>query len=201
MRAPQPAAPAVVLFAALMLVACGGAPHHFNLDDVSHAKEPALELPGDPSAAGKPLSARDLRGDWVVLYFGYTHCPDVCPLTLAKLNMALRALKPAQARKIRVIFVTVDPKRDASKVLLDYVHAFNPRFMALRTTGQTLARLTRRYHVAYGYGKPDASGSYTVRHSSQFMVFGPKGRMRLIGDYQDSTKAITADLGYVTNTG
>lgn len=184
-----------------LLTACGSKPHHFSLDKIPGGHEADLQLPDQPTAAGKPISAQSLRGDWVIMYFGYTHCPDICPLTLSELNAALKKLDARQAGKVRVIFVTVDPKRDTPQVLEQYVHAFNPAFIALRPDQPALKRMTARYHVSYGYGKPDASGQYTVSHSSEFFIFGPQGHMRLIGSYGDSAEEIANDLGYVIQHG
>jgi protein SCO1/2 len=179
-----------------LLTGCGAKPHHFSLIKVPSGHEADLKLPDQPAASGKKVSAQSLHGDWVILYFGYTHCPNICPLTLAEFNAALKKLDTKQADKVRVIFVSVDPKRDTPHLLEQYVHAFNPAFIAFRPDPPTLKQMTKRYHISYSYGKPDASGNYTVGHSSEFMIFGPQGHMRLMGNYGDSAKAIAGDLRY-----
>jgi protein SCO1/2 len=188
---------AVLLGGLIILAGCHSKPHHFHLTDVSQGHEADLQLPVHQTAAGKPISAQRLRGRWVVLYFGYTHCPNICPVTLAKLNAALKSLKPKQAAQITVLFASVDPKRDGRRLLVRYVHAFNPGFEAIRPPAKALPRFTRRYHISYSYGKPDAQGNYTVSHSSEFIVFGPQGHMRLMGNYQSSVKDIADDLRYL----
>ncbi len=179
-----------------LLAGCGGKPHHFSLITVPGGHEADLKLPDQPTVSGKKISAQSLRGDWVILYFGYTHCPNICPLTLAEFNAALKKLDARQADKVHVIFVTVDPKRDTPQLLEQYVHAFNPAFIALRPDPPALKQMAKRYHISYSYGKPDASGNYTVGHSSEFLIFGPQGHMRLMGNYNDSAKAIAGDLRY-----
>lgn len=188
---------AILAFGVLVLTGCFSKPHHFNRVDVSHGHEPALKLPGEPNASNQTVSARSLRGRWVILYFGYTHCPNICPTTLAKLNLALHKLKPEQAGNVRVIFVSVDPKRDTLKELVQYTHAFNPHFVALRPDPKTLPQFASHYHVHYSYGQRDAAGNYSVGHSSEFMIFGPDGHTRLMGTYQDSVEEIASDLQYL----
>ncbi|HEX5464399.1 MAG TPA: SCO family protein [Burkholderiales bacterium] len=179
-----------------LLAGCGSKPHHFSLIKVPSGHEADLKLPDQAAVSGKKVSAQSLHGDWVILYFGYTHCPNICPLTLSEFNAALKKLDAKQADKVRVIFVSVDPKRDTRQLLEQYVHAFNPAFIAFRPDPPTLKQMTKRYHISYSYGKPDASGNYTVGHSSEFMIFGPQGHMRLMGNYGDSAKAIAGDLRY-----
>jgi protein SCO1/2 len=191
----------LALLMAPLLAGCGSKPHHFSLIKVPSGHEADLKLPDQPTASGKKISAQSLRGDWVIVYFGYTQCPDICPLTLAEFNTALKKLGAKQADKVRVIFVSVDPKRDTPQLLEQYVHAFNPAFIALRPDPPALKQMTKRYHISYSYGKPDAAGNYTVGHSSEFMIFGPQGHMRLMGDYTDSAKAIAGDLRYVIGQG
>lgn len=126
---------------------------------------------------GRTVQASDFRGSPVLLYFGYTHCPDVCPTTLARLAQAAQAAGP---RGLRIVFVTVDPARDTTRQLAQYVHAFGPRVKGLRSGEGELEDVARRYRVAYSRGKPDAQGEYEVMHSSGVFAFDGKGRARLM---------------------
>jgi protein SCO1 len=139
------------------------------------------------------VHADDFHGHIVLLYFGYTHCPDVCPLTLHKLQTVLSKLGDA-AKQVRVLFVTADPKRDTVKVLKSYTEYFGPQFIGLRGDKAALRKLTKTYRVTYGYGKPDADGNYEVSHSSAVYVFDRKGDARLIIRPTDSIEALTSDL-------
>jgi protein SCO1/2 len=139
------------------------------------------------------VQAKDFRGHIVLLYFGYTHCPDVCPLTLHRLQTVLSKLG-AEAKQVRVLFVTADPKRDTVKVLKSYTEYFGPQFIGLRSDEAALRKLTKAYRVTYGYGKPNAQGDYEVSHSSAVYVFDRKGDARLIIRPTDPIKAITSDL-------
>lgn len=142
---------------------------------------------------GAAVSAADYRGNVVLLYFGYTHCPDACPLTLSMLADAISRLG-AGARRVRVLFVTVDPRRDTLPVLKRYVNDFGPQFVGLRGTHSQLTRMIKRYRVSYHYEKPDASGAYEVDHSSAVFIFGPQGRARLLAQTGAPASVIAADL-------
>ncbi len=180
-----------------MLAACNSTPHEFHLTDVTGSQS-KLALFKTPTAAGKTLTAEALRGKIVALYFGYTHCPDICPTTLAKLQAVMQRLDGA-ADDLQVVFVTVDPKRDTPAVLERYIHSFNPRFIALRPDPKALSKLMSRYHLTYSYGKPNALGNYSVNHTSTLLIFDQTGQMRLIGRHDDNPKEIADDIAYLIN--
>jgi protein SCO1/2 len=143
---------------------------------------------------GHEVTNRTYHGKVVMLYFGYTHCPDVCPTTLANLAQALSKLG-GEAENVKVLFVTVDPKRDDAGVLKNYTRAFGPEFVGLRTSDdEVLRKLAKRYRVTYSLGKPDANGNYEVTHSSAVFIFDGSGKARLIAEPGDSTDAIAHDL-------
>ncbi len=142
----------------------------------------------------QPVTGASYRGKTVLLYFGYTHCPDVCPTTLAHLSVVMQNLGAA-AKDVRVLFVSVDPKRDTPAVLHAYVDAFDPQqFVGLTGTPQQIARVAKRYRVAYSYGKPDAAGNYVVNHSAAIFIFDDRGRARLLATQQSTVPQLTHDL-------
>jgi protein SCO1 len=143
--------------------------------------------------SGAKSTAADLRGKTVLLYFGYTHCPDVCPATLANLARVLKRLGPA-AGAVRVLFVSVDPERDSVDLLRRYAQYFGPQFLGLTGTDEQILALTKRYRVAYGRDKPDAHGDYTVYHSSAVFVFDRAGKARLLVDPSETTQQLAQDL-------
>lgn len=143
---------------------------------------------------GATVHAKDFQGHVTLIYFGYTHCPDVCPTTLAKLAAAVNRLPESAAKDVRVLFVTVDPKRDSLERLRTYTTAFGPEFIGLRGNEEELTELTKRYRVTYGYGKPDASGNYEVSHSSAVFVFDRTGAARLMVRSADGVDAVATDL-------
>ena len=177
--------------AAVLLAACASHPN-WQLDDVSgHLPDLKFQLTND---LGKPVTAATYRGKVVVLYFGYTHCPDVCPLTLVHLHTVLQKLGK-DAGDVRVLFVTVDPTRDAVPVLHQYVTAFDPRIVGLTGTQDELARLAKRYRAFYQRETPKtSSGDYEVTHSSAIYIFDREGRARLLATPGATNDAIYHDL-------
>jgi protein SCO1/2 len=127
----------------------------------------------------KPVTEADYRGQVVLLYFGYTFCPDVCPATLSNLAEALSRIGP-DARHIRVLFVTVDPNRDTAAVLASYVKNFAPQIEGLRGTADQLTALARRYRVVYSVTPATENHPYEVTHSSAIYVFDGSGAARLL---------------------
>lgn len=188
-------APALTtLIISLVLVGCGGkTPVKWNATDISGVMEPlTFNLTDDHD---KSVTGKDYRGKVVMLYFGYTFCPDVCPQTLTRLATSLKALGK-QAEKVQVLFVSVDPNRDTPQVLREYVKYFSPQMLGLTGTQSELKDVTNRYRVAYSYGKgyPDKKTFYVVNHSASIYIFDPKGNARLLVDQQETSEQITADL-------
>ncbi len=142
---------------------------------------------------GRTVHAATYGDKIKLLYFGYTHCPDVCPLTLADIAAALRKIdaKPAD---VQVLFVSVDPKRDTLPLLHQYAQAFGPWFVGLTGSQAQLKSLSKRYRVSYSYGKPDARGNYVVNHSAAIFVFDAKNRVRLLMNHTNSKQAMAHDL-------
>lgn len=126
---------------------------------------------------GKTVELSDFRGSWVIVYFGYTHCPDTCPTTLTDLARAVRGLGK-EASRVQVLFVTLDPARDSLKSLASYLPFFDPSFLGIRATGARLAALTREFYVSYrkvGKGK-----DYTLAHSTYCSLVDPSGRLKTV---------------------
>ena len=185
------AAIAALALLSALVAGCGDRQQTWQLAS-AHGLLPALQFTltqGD----GRTVRAEDFRGKVTLLYFGYTHCPDECPTTLATLARAIKPLGP-DAERVRVLFVTVDPKRDTAEVLKQYAHLFGPEFVGLRGNAQQLQQLTRRYRVSYGLGPPDASGDYEVTHSNVIYVFDGAGDAVLVGSEADGVQAFVHDL-------
>jgi protein SCO1 len=173
---------------ALFLAGCDQAPR-FKSTDVTGAEfGRTLALTGHD---GKPRRLEDFRGRLVLLFFGYTHCPDVCPLTLADTAQALKALGPG-AEQVQVLFVTVDPERDTAEVLARYVPAFDPRFLGLRGSLEETQAAAREFKVFFEKRAGSAPDAYTVDHSAQTFVLDKQGRLRLFVR-QDRIAADLAD--------
>ena len=171
------------LFLALLLAGCSKPAWHMT--DISGAM-PRLDF--HMTADGKPVTAEDFRGKVVALYFGYSHCPDVCPATLANLaDMAGRVNSPG----VTILFVTVDPDRDSDAVLVDYAKAFSPQVVGLRGTQNQLATLARTYRVAYSVKK---GPPYEVTHSNAVFFFDREGKPRLVTTDTGNAAAMAADV-------
>jgi protein SCO1/2 len=142
---------------------------------------------------GRIVHANDFRGKIKLLYFGYTHCPDVCPLSLATIAQALHKLH-GEADRVRVLFVSVDPKRDTPKALRRYTRAFGSQFVGLTGTQSHLKALAKRYGAAYSYAKSTKNGNYVVNHSASIYVFDRDGHVRLLMNRTDGAAAMAHDL-------
>lgn len=140
---------------------------------------PALSFRMMDANTGKPVTAADFRGKLVLLYLGYTQCPDICPLTLQRVAEVMRRLG-GDAAETRFLFVTVDPKRDTLPLLKQYTAAFSPDFVGLRGDADQIARLARRFRLAYSVTPATASQPYEVTHSSAIYVFGRDGSPKLL---------------------
>ena len=176
----------------LALSACGRSEPPFALQSVGGLL-PRLQFKLTDQD-NRLVTADDYRGKIVLLYFGYTNCPDACPTTLTTLSAVMRKLSPDAAAKMRVLFVTVDPERDSTAVLKHYVAFFGPQFVGLRGDDGELTSLTKRYRVAFHREPPDHNGYYAVDHSSAIFIFDASGRARLLGQEGDSAQTIAQDL-------
>jgi protein SCO1/2 len=142
---------------------------------------------------GKPRTLADFKGKAVVIFFGYTHCPDVCPTTMAEMAAAMKELGP-DADRVQVLFVTLDPERDTPAVLKQYVPAFDPRFIGLSGDQEATARVAKEFRVFYQKVPGKEAGSYTLDHTAASYVFDPQGRVRLFVRHGQGPEPIAHDL-------
>ena len=142
---------------------------------------------------GQPRSLADFRGKAVILFFGYTSCPDICPTTLARLADAMKALG-AEAERVQVLFVTVDPERDSAERLQGFVPWFHPSFLGLRGDVAQTKAVTEEFRVFAARKPVDGELGYVIDHSSGAYVYDPAGRLRLYVRDTASVEDIVADL-------
>lgn len=173
---------------AAALAGCSGAPKFRSTDITGVDYGKTLEL---NDFNGRPRRLADFRGKAVVLFFGFTQCPDVCPTTLAETAQALKSLGP-EAKQVQVIMVTVDPERDTPEVLKRYVTAFDPSFLGLRGDLAATERAAKEFKIYFE--KRKAGDSYSVDHSAQSYVIDPKGRLRLLVRQDRISTDLAADL-------
>ncbi len=148
---------------------------------------------------GRPRTLADFRGKVVVMFFGYTQCPDVCPTTLSELAEAMRRLG-ADAARVQVLFVTVDPERDSAELLGHYVPAFEPSFLGLRGDAEALARTAKEFKVVYQKQPGSTPTTYTMDHSAGAYVFDPQGRLRLYVSYGAGPDVFAHDIRELLRT-
>jgi protein SCO1/2 len=178
-----------VFLLAFALAACGQGELRPGVTDVTGAS-PDLAFSMTRASDGAAVGAASYRGKVVIVYFGYTNCPDVCPATLANLTDALQKLGPRTAA-VQVLFVTVDPARDTLAKLRQYTAAFDPHIDGLRGTPNELLRFARRYRVAYDV---QTAPKYEVMHSESVFFFDPQGHARLVALSTDKTSAVAKDI-------
>lgn len=189
----KPGLAVVALLAVLGLAACQPAPQPPTFQ--------ATDITGAPFARdfrltdhnGQTRTLADFRGKAVAVFFGYTHCPDVCPTTMSDFAAALKQIGPL-ADQVQVIFVTVDPQRDTPELLKLFVPAFHPSFLGMYTDEASLRQLAKEFKVVYQKSAVKAVDDYLIDHSAGTYVYDAKGNLRLLMPYGSSPDAIANDL-------
>ncbi len=170
------------------MAGCDSSPQFRSTDITGAPYGHALEL---ADHAGRPRRLEDWRGKVVVLFFGFTHCPDICPTTLAEISQAIRTLGP-DAERVQVLMVSVDPERDTQDSLAKYVSAFDPRFLGLR--GDLAATKKAAAEFKIYFEKRKQGDGYTVDHSAQSYVIDSQGRLRLLVRHDRIAQDLAHDL-------
>ena len=176
---------------AASLAGCMQSKQSFNAVDITgadYAKDFTLK---DVNGATRSLA--DFKGKVVVLFFGYAQCPDVCPTTMTEMTQVKKQLG-ADADKLQVLFVTVDPERDTPEVMKAYMGAFDPGFVALIPTPEELPTLTKDFKVYYKKVEGKTPTSYSMDHSAASFVYDPQGRLRLYARYGSGVAPMVADV-------
>jgi protein SCO1/2 len=173
------------------LVACGENKPQFSSVDLTgadYARDFSL-----PDQNGQVRSLKEFQGKVVVLFFGYTQCPDVCPTTMTELAQVKKMLG-ADGDKLQVVFVTVDPERDTPDVLKGYMANFDPTFIALRGTPEQVAAIAKDFKVFYKKTEGKTPTSYSMDHSAASYVYDTKGQLRLYTRYGSGAQALASDI-------
>lgn len=174
------------------LSACSPKPDFKNIDitgSTSFGKDFSLL---DPD--GKVRTLADFKGKVVVMFFGYTQCPDICPTTLTEMQQVMALLGP-QSDKVQVLFVTVDPERDTAAILKQYVPSFDARFLGLRPADDAaLEKVTKDFKIYYKKVPGTSPGSYTIDHTAGSYAFDPEGRLRLYIKHAQGPETLAHDL-------
>ena len=175
----------------LALSACSPEAPKFNAIDITGADYAKGFTLSDHNGQTRSLS--DFKGKVVVLFFGYTQCPDVCPTALTELAEVKKLLGP-QGDRLQGLFISIDPERDTPALMKDYMGSFDPGFLALHATPEQLVDLAKSFKVYYKKVEGSTPGSYTMDHSAGSYVYDPKGRIRLYHRYGSGAAAMAADL-------
>jgi protein SCO1/2 len=180
-----------VLFMLLALVACGEKQLKFENTDLTgldYGKGFSLN-----DHTGKPVTLDTYKGKVVVLFFGFTHCPDVCPTTMAEMSAVMKELGP-DADKVQVLFATLDPERDTKELLSQYVPGFDPRFVGLYGTPEQVAATAKEFKVFYQKVPGKTPDSYTIDHTAGSYVFDKNGKLRLFLRHGGGPAPVVHDL-------
>lgn len=175
----------------LLLVSACSEPAHFYSTDITGSMIGADFSLTDP--AGKTRRLSDFKGKVVIVFFGYTQCPDVCPTTLGALREVMKKLDK-QAEQVQVLFITLDPERDTPALLTQYVPAFYPTFLGLRGDPATIAATARAFKVYYKKQPGTTADSYSIDHATGSYVYDPRGRLRLYMKYGDAPAHLVSDI-------
>ena len=185
------AASALSISAAAVLTACspdGPAFRGVNLTGADYARDFSLT-----DHNGQLRSLKDLRGKVVVVFFGFTQCPDVCPTSMQELAEVKAALG-ADGERLQGIFISVDPERDTLEMLKAYMENFDPSFLALRPTPEQLPALAKDFKIYYKKVDGTTPTSYSMDHSAGSYLYDPQGRLRVYHRYGSGAEALTEDV-------
>jgi protein SCO1/2 len=175
---------------AAFLVGCDSKPAFKNTDmtGADYAKDFHLT-----DHTGRPRSMADFKGKVVSIFFGYTQCPDVCPTTMAEMHAVLQKLGPADAARVQVLFITVDPERDTQQLLAQYVPAFDPSFIGLRGDMATTAATAKDFKVFYQKVPGKTPSTYSMDHTAGSYLYDPQGRLRLFVNHSANGDPASVD--------
>lgn len=185
----------LVMFAAALL-GCERAPG-FHATDITGASFGRLAaLDGLIDHEGRRFASAEFRGKAIVVFFGYTQCPDICPTALTAMQETMRLLDQEKgvADRVQVLFVTVDPERDTQEVLKAYVPWFDARFLGLRGDAAATLSAAQEFRVFYAKVKGDTALDYSIDHSATSYAFDPQGRIRLLIKHGETPQNLAADL-------
>ncbi|PUE09209.1 SCO family protein [Limnohabitans sp. T6-5] len=182
---------ALAFAAVVSLTACGEDKPAFHGVDITGADYAQGWELSDQN--GQVRTLKDFSGKVVIVFFGYTQCPDVCPTTMQEMVEVKRLLGP-DGDRVQSVFITIDPERDTANLLQQYMASFDPGFVALRPSPQQLPQVTKAFKIYYKKIEGKSTTSYTMDHSAGSFTFDPQGRVRLYNRYGSGAQALAEDV-------
>lgn len=153
------------------------------------------------ASTGEELSLSDLRGKYVVIFFGYTYCPDVCPTTMLDLQKMVKTLGPDRAKDVQIVMVSVDPERDTPEQLSTYVNYFDPSFIGLTGTVEDIQPVASQFGIYFEKQAGSDNTNYLVDHTAAVTLIDPKGYVRMIFTYGTTGEDMASDIAYIMRRG
>jgi protein SCO1/2 len=184
----------VIFFTGLALGVYFFSPHTFH-GTVIQSPSPSFDF--TLTGADGDVSLSDFRGKLVVIYFGYTFCPDICPATLANVGQALRRMNESQSKDVQLIMISLDPERDTPKKLSEYVAHFYPSFIGITGSNEKLAEVTSLYGIFYEKSAGSTTENYTIDHTATLLVIDREGYLKLVFPFGVTVDEIADDLKYM----
>lgn len=172
-QAPKNIFPIILLIGSLGLISFGW----YNMSKMPNSPYPEIQPDFSLQSATGPVRLADLKGKVSAVFFGYTHCPDVCPATLGTLGKALDLLDESEKAKVKTVFISVDPTRDTPESIAKYVHFFHPDIIGLSGSKDALETATKSFLVGYEENSPNTAGNYTISHSTYIFLLRPDGKI------------------------
>jgi protein SCO1/2 len=184
----------VIFFTGLALGVYFFSPHTFH-GTVIQSPSPSFDF--TLTGADGDVSLSDFRGKLVVIYFGYTFCPDICPATLANVGQALRRMNESQSKDVQLIMISLDPERDTPKKLSEYVVHFYPSFIGITGSNEKLAEVTSLYGIFYEKSAGSTTENYTIDHTATLLVIDREGYLKLVFPFGVTVDEIADDLKFM----
>ena len=182
--------PIIVLILALCMIGFG----LYNLNKIPNTKYPEFKPEFTLHSADKAVSFSDLSGKVSVIFFGYIHCPDVCPATLVNFGKVLRMLEEDEKQKVRALFIAIDHERDTPEMVTKYATYFHPDIIGLTGNKDELTVATKAFMVPFEKGEVNAKGNYTMNHGTYLYIMRPDGKLGELISHQSSPEDIVESL-------
>lgn len=168
----------------------------YNLNGIPDNEFPEFKPAFSLHSVDGPFKLSDIHGKVGLIFFGYAHCPDVCPATMVNFGQALDLLNDEERSKVRTIFVSLDPDRDTPEIMAKYTGFFHNDILGLSGSVEEITAAAKSFKIAFEHDKPNAIGNYSLNHSTYIYIVRPDGNIGHLVGHQSSPKAIAAELRF-----